>query len=79
MLAQRKAAAAHRVRPVLLADLLGHADLGTPRIYTQPTDTDREAALARLTGDVESSPAEVPTSRGSQRRARRDRQARQRV
>lgn len=37
--------------PVLLADLLGHASLDTLRIYTQPTDADREAALATLTAD----------------------------
>lgn len=39
------------VDPVLVADLLGHADLGTLRVYSQPTDADREQALALLTTD----------------------------
>jgi hypothetical protein len=30
---------------VLVADLLGHADLGTLKIYTQPNDAGRERAL----------------------------------
>lgn len=38
--------------PVLVADLLGHADLGTLKIYTQPNDADRERALALLTTDA---------------------------
>lgn len=37
--------------PVLVADLLGHSDLGTLKIYTQPNDEDRERALALLTTD----------------------------
>ena len=37
--------------PVLVADLLGHADLSTLRTYTQPTDEDRARALALLTSD----------------------------
>jgi site-specific recombinase XerD len=37
--------------PVLVADLLGHSDLGTLKIYTQPNDEDRERALALLTAD----------------------------
>jgi len=35
--------------PVLVADLLGHASLGTLRLYTQPDDADRERALNLLT------------------------------
>ena len=38
--------------PVLVADLLGHADLSTLKIYTQPNDVDREHALALLTTDA---------------------------
>lgn len=38
--------------PVLVADLLGHADLGTLKIYTQPNDAGRERALALLTTDA---------------------------
>lgn len=38
--------------PVLVADLFGHADLGTLKIYTQPNDTDRERAVALLTTDA---------------------------
>lgn len=38
--------------PVLVADLLGHADLGTLKIYSQPNDEDRERALALLTTDA---------------------------
>jgi integrase/recombinase XerC len=34
---------------VLVADLLGHSDLGTLKVYTQPNDADRERALALLT------------------------------
>jgi site-specific recombinase XerD len=37
--------------PVLVADLLGHSDLGTLKIYTQPNDEYRERALALLTTD----------------------------
>ncbi len=37
--------------PVLVADLLGHASLGTLRLYTQPDDADRERALNLLTTD----------------------------
>ncbi len=37
--------------PVLVADLLGHAGLGSLAIYTQPTDDDRQRALAILTAD----------------------------
>jgi site-specific recombinase XerD len=37
---------------VLVADLLGHADLTTLKIYTQPNDEDRERALALLTTDA---------------------------
>lgn len=37
--------------PVLVADLLGHTDLGTLKVYTQPNDDDRERALALLTTD----------------------------
>jgi integrase/recombinase XerC len=37
--------------PVLVADLLGHASLGTVRTYTQPNDTDRERALDLLPTD----------------------------
>lgn len=37
---------------VLVADLLGHADLSTLVIYTQPNDDDREHALALLTTDA---------------------------
>lgn len=37
--------------PVLVADLLGHASLDTVRVYTQPTDADREEALTILTTD----------------------------
>jgi len=36
---------------VLVADLLGHSDLSTLKIYTQPNDADRERALALLTTD----------------------------
>jgi integrase/recombinase XerC len=39
------------VDPVLIADLMGHAGLDTLRAYTQPTDDDRERALAMLTTD----------------------------
>jgi site-specific recombinase XerD len=38
--------------PVLVADLLGHSDLGTLKVYTQPNDDDRERALALLTNDA---------------------------
>jgi site-specific recombinase XerD len=38
--------------PMLVADLLGHADLGTLKIYTQLNDADRERALALLTTDA---------------------------
>jgi integrase/recombinase XerC len=38
--------------PVLVADLLGHAALGTLKIYSQPNDADRERALALLTTDA---------------------------
>jgi site-specific recombinase XerD len=37
---------------VLVADLLGHADLGTLKIYTQPNDAGRERALPLLTTDA---------------------------
>jgi site-specific recombinase XerD len=37
---------------VLVADLLGHSDLGTLKVYTQPNDADRERALALLTTDA---------------------------
>jgi hypothetical protein len=37
---------------VLVADLMGHAGLDTLRVYTQPTDEDRERALAILTTDA---------------------------
>lgn len=38
--------------PVLVADLLGHADIATLAVYTQPSDADRERALALLTTDT---------------------------
>ncbi|HEX4099546.1 MAG TPA: tyrosine-type recombinase/integrase [Pseudonocardiaceae bacterium] len=38
--------------PVLVADLLGHSDLSTLKIYTHPNDADRERALALLTTDT---------------------------
>lgn len=38
--------------PVLVADLLGHADLETVNVYTQPNDEDRERALSLLTTDA---------------------------
>ena len=38
--------------PVLVADLLGHSDLGTLKLYTQPNDVNRERALALLTTDA---------------------------
>jgi integrase/recombinase XerC len=38
--------------PVLVADLLGHSDLSTLAIYTQPNDDDRERALTLLTTDA---------------------------
>ncbi len=37
---------------VLVADLLGHADLGSTRVYTQSTHDDRAAALGALLTDV---------------------------
>jgi len=40
------------VDPVLVADLLGHADIGTLAVYSQPDDGDRERALATLTTDA---------------------------
>ncbi|KQC34739.1 hypothetical protein UK82_30435 [Frankia sp. ACN1ag] len=36
---------------VIVADLMGHSRLETTRIYTQPTDTDRDAALGLLLTD----------------------------
>jgi integrase/recombinase XerC len=37
---------------VLVADLLGHSDVGTLKVYSQPNDVDRERALALLTTDA---------------------------
>jgi site-specific recombinase XerD len=37
---------------VLVADLLGHADLTTLKIYPQPNDECREHALALLTTEA---------------------------
>ena len=42
---------------MLVADLLGHSDLSTLKIYTQPNDEDRERALALLTHRRLTSPA----------------------
>jgi integrase len=36
---------------VLVAELMGHNDLETTRLYTLPTDADVEAAVARLPAD----------------------------
>ena len=36
---------------VIVADLMGHSRLETTRIYTQPTDADRAAALGLLLTD----------------------------
>jgi hypothetical protein len=42
---------------VLVADLLGHSDLGTLKLSTQPNDVNRERALALLTTDARFSSA----------------------
>jgi integrase len=36
---------------VPVAELMGHSDLETTRLYTLPTDADVEAAVARLPAD----------------------------
>ncbi|MEU4286332.1 tyrosine-type recombinase/integrase [Nocardiopsis dassonvillei] len=43
--------AAAPVDVVLVAELMGHADLNTTRRYTLPTDADKTRALNALTTD----------------------------
>ena len=43
--------AAAPVDVVLVAELMGHADLNTTRRHTLPTDADKTAALGALTTD----------------------------
>lgn len=43
--------AAEPVDVILVAELMGHADLNTTRRYTLPTDADKARALEALTTD----------------------------